>query len=87
VLSFGVAGHFPIAHAAIRLRERRLLLIASAYTIAWLSALVVMSEGVDAGGGVAWFVNFCLAVLASIYAFRLRRRVFAPRSAPPPTDP
>jgi hypothetical protein len=88
VLSLGFAVPLPIAHAAIRLRERQLLLIASAYTVAWLSALVLIFANLySQAGAVAFFVYFYLAVLASIYANWLRRRVFAPRSTPPPADP
>jgi hypothetical protein len=88
VLSLGFAAPFPIVHAAIRLRERRLLLIASAYTGAWLSALVVIFvDPYPAASDVARFVYVCLVILASGYAGRLSPRVFAPRSAPPPADP
>jgi NhaP-type Na+/H+ or K+/H+ antiporter len=72
VLSFGILTPVPFAYAARRLRDRRLWLITSTYTAVWLLALTAL---VTAGEGVS--VAVILALVASIHAFSLRRRVFA----------
>lgn len=84
VLSFGVLVPVPFAHAAVRLHDRRLWLITSAYVTAWIP-LFVTSIATD---GVADFLYLTLAVIATAHALPLRRRVFAESSAsPPPTEP
>jgi hypothetical protein len=76
VLSLGILAPVPFAHAARRLRDRRLWLITSTYTAVWLLALTAL---VNAGEGisVAVILWYALSLVASIRAFSLRRRVFA----------
>jgi len=71
LLSVGFLAPVPFAHAAIRLRDRRLWLAAGAYLIAfWLIWLSLMEESGAAGPYVVF-----LGVV-TVHALRLRRRVF-----------
>jgi hypothetical protein len=80
VLSLGILTPVPFVHAAIRLRDRRLWVITSAYAIAWLTLLIaILTAGPNSFAGFLWLV---LIVVATVHAFRLRRRVFEPPSAP-----
>ncbi|MCA1672940.1 MAG: hypothetical protein LC799_12340, partial [Actinobacteria bacterium] len=77
-LSGGLLTPVPFAHAAVRLRDWRLWGIGAAYAIVWLAAAAA------AGSEDSFvFLMFSVIVVATVHAFRLRRRVFAPSSAPP----
>ena len=76
VLSLGILAPVPFAHAARRLRDRRLWLITSTYTAVWLLALTALFNAGE-GVSVAVILWYALSLVASIHAFSLRRRVFA----------
>jgi hypothetical protein len=79
VLSIGFLTPVPFAHAAIRLHDRRLWLITSAYVIVWLWIVSELSDN--------FAPLFALGVVATAHALWLRRRVFAePSASPPPTE-
>jgi len=78
-LSLGLLVPVPFAHAAVRLRDRTLWVITTAYAIVWLALLLSLSAVYTALS----LVIQLLVVVATVHAFRLRRRVFAPSSAPP----
>ncbi len=79
-LSFGLLAPAPFAHAAVKLRDRRLWVITVAYTIVWLVAVVSSSAG---GEGLSGLLIILLMFVATVHAFQLRHLVFAPSSAPP----
>jgi Caspase domain len=90
-LSLGLLTPVPFAHAAVRLRDRRLWTITSAYTIAWVTLWITFIairpnlEVDDPSRDVhPWWFYLWLAftVVPTIHAFRLRHRVFAPPSPP-----
>ena len=89
VLSLGLLTPFPIAHAGVKLRDRRLQRAALAYAIAWLPLLVtsfIVPVYIHIGKvffNVLFLLNFALALIATIHAFTLRRRVFPPPPSPP----
>jgi hypothetical protein len=83
VLSFGFLTPFPFVYAAVRLHDRKLRVIASAYAIAWVTTLTVWAAVLAASNNGAFSsLVFCLGVVATVHAFLLRRRVFAPLSPP-----
>jgi hypothetical protein len=83
-LSFGTLVPVPFIYAAAELRDRRLWLITSAYTAAWLP-LVTTAWGT--GQPVAVTLYVVLVLVATAHALWLRRRVFPdPSESPPPTE-
>ena len=82
VLSLGFLLPVPFAHAAVRLHDRRLWLITTAYVTAWVP-LLITALATDPG-----YLYLALIVVATAHALWLRRRVFAePSASPPPTEP
>jgi hypothetical protein len=80
VLSFTFLTPVPFAHAAIRLRDRRLWGVTAAYSIAWLMLFLAFgtaNEG-STDQNVTGFLLYALAAFATWHAWLLRRRVFAP---------
>jgi hypothetical protein len=90
LLSAGWLAPVSFGYAAVRLRDRRLWLITSAYTAALVLLIVLLSTTTDeygniAGGTAAYWV--ALAGVATAHAFWLRRRVFAePSASSPPAE-
>jgi hypothetical protein len=83
VLSFGFLTPVPFAYAAVRLHDRRLWRITSAYATAWVTALAVWIAVLAASkNGVFYLLVFWLGVVATVHALVLRRHVFA---APSPS--
>lgn len=76
----------PFAHAAVRLRDQRLWLITAAYgvgsLIIWIMWIVAINKKWDAASLIFYFILLVLGVVATIHAFKLRSRVFAPPSLP-----
>jgi hypothetical protein len=83
-LSLGLLAPVPFAHAAIRLKQRRLWAVTAAYAVVWLVE-VVLAAGPEGGwrDTVLGVATFALMVVGTVHAFLLRGRVFAP----PATDP
>ena len=81
-LSLGFLAPVPFAHAAVRLRQRRLWAITAAYAIG-VVALFVFSASREGSWGDAVFgtVLVALMIVGTAHAFVLRRRVFAPPPA------
>jgi Caspase domain len=79
LLSGGFLTPVPFAHAAVRLRDRRLWLIASAYTAAVVLLIVLLATTTDENGvpGGTTFYWVALIVVGLVHAFLLRARVFA----------
>jgi uncharacterized membrane protein len=80
----------PFAHAAARLHERKLWLIACAYgvgsLILWVLWIVAIDNKWNAASLIFYFVLVALGVVATIHAFRLRRLVFAAPRPPTASD-
>jgi TIR domain len=76
----------PFAHAAIRLRDQRLWLIAAAYGLGsltmWIMWIIAIEKKWTAASLIFYLILFALGVVATIHAFKLRGRVFAPPSPP-----
>jgi hypothetical protein len=76
----------PFAHAAVRFRDQSLWLITAAYGFGsltlWIMWIVAINEKWVAASLVFYFLLLALGVVATIHAFKLRRRVFAPPSPP-----
>lgn len=72
---------FPCAYAAVRLGERRPWLFSAAYGLASLTLLRFLGMAADRPGtpavGIIYASLLALGVVATMHAFRLRRRVFA----------
>jgi hypothetical protein len=81
----------PFAHAAVRLRDRRLWLISAAYFLVlltlWILFVTFTQTTWTGGSSVFYTLLLAIGLLATIHAFRLRRRVFAPRSPPTVAEP
>ena len=81
----------PFAHAAVRLRDQGLWLITAAYGLGsltiWIMWIVAINEKWDAASLTFYFILLVLGVVATIHAFKLRRRVFAPPSPPTVATP
>jgi hypothetical protein len=76
----------PFVHAAVRLRGQGLWLIAAAYGFGsltvWIMWIVAIDEKWTAASLIFYFILLALGVVATIHAFKLRSRVFAPPSPP-----
>jgi hypothetical protein len=74
----------PFVHAAVRLRGQGLWLIAAAYGFGsltlWIVWIVAINEKWAAASLIFYFILLALGVVATIHAFKLRSRVFAPPS-------
>jgi hypothetical protein len=80
----------PFAHAAIRLRNRMFWFFSAAYGIIsltlWILFAIAIEDKWKPADGVNYAILSAVGVLASVHAFRLRRRVFAPSSPPTGRD-
>jgi DNA uptake protein ComE-like DNA-binding protein len=82
-LSFGLLAPVPFAHAAVKLRDRRLWVATAAYAIAGVAIFVPLGSSGSAeptgGLGESLLVVslFALMIAATVHAFLLRGRVFA----------
>jgi len=84
VLSLGVLVPLPFLYAARRLGDRTLWRITFGYAIAWLAFWInALTRPYSSGAGI---LILALAVVASVHALRLRKRVFAGSAAAPPRD-
>lgn len=76
----------PFAHAAVRLRDRGLWLIAAAYGFGslavWVLWIVAIDEKWNAASFIFYSILLAIGVVATIHAFKLRSRVFASSSSP-----
>ncbi len=85
VLTLGVLLPVPIAYAAKRLRSPILWLVTIAYTILWVTLLIVIIVQSNLGHlnadltASGWLLFF--AVVAAVHALRLRHRVFVAPNA------
>jgi Protein of unknown function (DUF2510)/Helix-hairpin-helix motif len=87
-LSLGLLAPVPFAHAAVRLKQRRLWAVTTAYAIGSLGWLVGVATPEGGWGDLLFgIVVIALVVVGTTHALVLRGRVFAPRAAPPATDP
>jgi hypothetical protein len=77
-LSLLILVPIPFIQAAARLRDPKLRMIAVAYPIAWVAVLVISISTRGAAGSL--FI--LLIIVATVHAFRLRRRVFGTQSRP-----
>jgi hypothetical protein len=81
----------PFAHAAVRLRERKLWLFASGYGLGsltlWIIWIIAIEKKWTAASLVSYFILLAIGIGATIHAFQLRRRVFAPRPTRAHPDP
>lgn len=91
LLSFGLLVPAPFVHAAIRLKDSVLGLIAAGYVLVWFTALgMVVAE-------LPLILYVVLVIVATMHAFSLRSRVFAlpttapvrrtPQPSPPSVEP
>jgi Helix-hairpin-helix motif len=79
LLSFGLLALVPFAHAAVRLRERRMWAVTAAYAVGSLLWIVGVSTPAGSWGDTMFGILFpVLMVTGTAHAFLLRRRVFAP---------
>jgi hypothetical protein len=84
LLSFGLLAPVPFAHAAVRLRQRRMWVVTAAYAIG--SLLWIVGASLPEGGWadtLFGIVALVLIVAGTTHAFLLRGRVFPP----PPIQP
>ena len=76
----------PFAHAAVRLRDRRLWLISSAYGLGsltlWILWVMAIEKKWQPAAVTFYLILLAVGVGATIHAFRLRYRVFARPSLP-----
>jgi hypothetical protein len=86
VLSFGLLAFLPSAHAAVKVQQRRMWVIAAAYAVVSLvvfGPLGAASNTGDAGASLFTAAWFLLILVATAHAFRLRGRVFSPPALQP----
>jgi hypothetical protein len=84
LLSLGVLAPAPFAHAAVRLRQRRMWIVTAVYVIVTLASVLATSapEG-SLGDELSGAITVALMGAGTTHAFLLRGRVFAP----PPIQP
>jgi hypothetical protein len=77
---------FPFAYAAARLKDRRLWLFSASYCLAsltlWILWIIAIEKYWTPADIIFYLILLALGLLATIHAFLLRRRVFAPPSLP-----
>jgi hypothetical protein len=86
VLTIGLLAFLPSAHAAVKLRGRRMWLPPAAYaaaTVVVFGPLGAASNTSDAGALAFTGAWFALILVATVHAFMLRRRVFSPPEVQP----
>jgi hypothetical protein len=83
ILTLGWLSAIPFVHAGLRLRDRKVLLLAGMYAAGGAVAYILLSKAkVDARGGVSWpgpaglLLGVFLAGLACFQLFTLRLRVY-----------
>ncbi|WP_328330689.1 caspase family protein [Kribbella sp. NBC_00382] len=83
VLSLGLLTPVPFFHAAGKLKDGGVTAAAVIYSVVWVGLLIGIGSGIQLTPLV-----FLLAIVATIHAFVLRPRVFAPtQSHPAPAPP
>jgi hypothetical protein len=86
LLTLGLLAFVPFAHAAAKLQNRRLWLVAACYAVATVGLfgpLADASNTSDLGAALFTAAWFALIVGSTVHALVLRRRVFSP----PPVQP
>jgi len=86
VLSLGLLAFLPFAHAAVKLQIRRGWLLPVAYGVASVIVFGVggtASNTGDLGASLFTAAWLALVLVATVHAFALRRRVFAPTPVQP----
>ena len=81
LLSLGLLAFVPFAHAAAKLQNRRLWLVAAFYaavTVGLFGPLADASNTSDLGAALFTAAWFALIVGSTVHALVLRRRVFSP---------
>jgi DNA uptake protein ComE-like DNA-binding protein len=81
-LSFGLLAPVPFAHAAVKLRDRRLWVVTAIYAIVGLALFVILGSGSSEptgslGESLLVGLLLALSIAATVHAFVLRGRVFA----------
>ena len=86
LLSLGLLAFVPFAHAATKLQNRRLWLVAAFYavvTVGLFGPLGDASNTSDLGAALFTAAWFALIVGSTVHALVLRRRVFSPPAVQP----
>ena len=86
LLSLGLLAFVPFAHAAAKLQNRRLWLVAACYavvTVGLFGPLADASNTSDLGAALFTATWFALIVGSTVHALVLRRRVFSPPAVQP----
>ena len=86
LLTLGLLAFVPFAHAAAKLHNRRLWLVAACYavvTVGLFGPLADASNASDLGAALFTAAWFALIVGSTVHALVLRRRVFSPPAVQP----
>jgi hypothetical protein len=86
LLTLGLLAFVPFAHAAAKLQNRRLWLVAACYAVATVGLfgpLADASNTSDLGAALFTAAWFALIVGSTVHALVLRRRVFSPPTVQP----
>jgi helix-hairpin-helix protein len=86
LLTLGLLAFVPFAHAAAKLQDRRLWLVAACYavvTVGLFGPLADASNTSDLGAALFTAAWFALIVGSTVHALVLRRRVFSPPAVQP----
>lgn len=86
LLTLGLLAFVPFAHAAAKLRNQRLWLVAAVYgvvTVGLFGPLADASNTSDLGAALFTTAWFALIVGSTMHALVLRRRVFSPPAVQP----
>lgn len=86
LLTLGLLAFVPFAHAAAKLQDRRLWLVAACYavvTVGLFGPLANASNTSDLGAALFTAAWFALIVGSTVHALVLRRRVFSPPAVQP----
>lgn len=86
LLTLGLLAFVPFAHAAAKLQNRRLWLVAAFYavvTVGLFGPLADASNTSDLGAALFTAAWFALIVGSTVHALVLRRRVFSPPAVQP----